>query len=187
MKRRVGTQRDKPRKELEERLARMELLLELSNSGKVSNSERTAIDSVNREKQSQLSTNTTEMHDPESQSVFPCDDGGMMTGIDQIEINPPKDQLSPNSQETAPSVSHSLAPLPVSLTQPQNQGQNFSPQEGQGPSQHVECADLLGSEVCKIPEALDYCRRFRMKVNLFHRLDGSIMVPKMKPCDTFVN
>lgn len=151
MKRRVGTTRGKPSKALEERLARMEMLLELSNSG--NDSVRSAVSPQQLESSS--FTKAAEMHNTESQSLFPAsmtnDAIGLLDGTDIARTDSPSDRPSSHSQMTQ-KTSYTLLPLPPStLTQPQHSTHHMSPQDVQTSSLHIECADLLGTEVCRPP------------------------------------
>lgn len=151
MKRRVGSKRDKPRKDLEERLARMESLLELSKRESLPCSEQDAMSLVHREQQSQFSN--------PAEATRLGNSGAMLhepvVNIDQdddMELEPPESiptlrslaaqettQKSASTSSLAQSQIHNYHTSPPTI-------QNFSPHV-----EHVECADLLGSEVGEPP------------------------------------
>ncbi|TGO36848.1 hypothetical protein BHYA_0113g00210 [Botrytis hyacinthi] len=141
VKRRVGSKRDKPRKDLEERLARMESLLELSKRESLPSSEQDAISLVHREQQSQFSNSAEDTRLGNSGAIS----HEPMINADQdddMELEPP--ESIPTQETTQKSASTS------SLAQPQILNYHTSPQTVQNFSPHVEyveCADLLGSEV----------------------------------------
>lgn len=186
MKRRVGSKRDKPRKALEERLARMEFLLQLSNS------ENAATSSANREQRPEFSTSaqSAEMQNPESQSPFSSamlnDSGEIMDGISTAEVDPLKDHPSFHSQMTQ-ETSHTLPPLPApTLTRPQHLTHHTLPEGVQDSSPHVECADLLGTEVCRSPSKHIFHHQIFVEINLLKRLDGNIMVSNLQHHASFI-
>lgn len=149
MKRRVGTTRRKPSKVLEERLERMEMLLELSNSGNAS--VRSALGPQQLESSS--FTKAAEMRNTESQSLFPAsmtnDAVGLLDETDIARTDSSGDHPSSHSQMTQ-ETSHTLLRMPPStLTQPQHSSHHMSPQDVRTSSPHIECADLLGTEVCR--------------------------------------
>ena len=138
MKRRVGTARSKPREELEERLARMEMLLELSSI------EIAAINSPVGEQQveSSHSTKSAEVqntrNDGHLRSLVTNNAFGLLDGTDPTG----------HSLSDASSVHSQPTREKPYLTQSLHSTQHTPPDAAQTSSQHVECADLLGSEVC---------------------------------------
>ncbi|PQE06909.1 Fungal specific transcription factor domain-containing protein [Rutstroemia sp. NJR-2017a BBW] len=151
VKRRVGSKCNKPRKDLEDRLARMESLLELSNSGRLSSSEQDLTNSLHNEQQAQLpsSAEATETGHLDDQSFFPLampnDAAELADRTDNIGIESP--ESDPNFRSQTTQETSQIFASTSSLTQSQIFAHHTSPQGIQGSLPHVECADLLGSEV----------------------------------------
>ncbi|KAF7950020.1 hypothetical protein EAE96_007323 [Botrytis aclada] len=147
VKRRVGSRRDKPRKDLEERLARMESLLELSSRESLPSSEQDTTSFIHKEQHSQIS-DPTEVTGLGNSAAMPPGPVRNTDQIDDMELETPENNptlRSPTTQETA----QTFAPTSI-MAQPQNPSYQISPQAVQYISPHVEqteYADLLGSEV----------------------------------------
>ncbi|KAM3154891.1 hypothetical protein ABEW05_004608 [Botrytis cinerea] len=125
----------------------MESLIELSNRESPPSSEQDATSFVHEEQQSQL-PNPAEATGLEKSGAIPHDPVRNEDQIDDMEFELPESNqniCSPTTQETA----QMFAPT-SSMAQPQILGHHTSPQTVQNFSphvEHVECADLLGSEV----------------------------------------
>jgi hypothetical protein len=130
----------------------MESLLELSNSGRLSSSEQALINSLHNEQQAQLSSSAeaTEMGHLNGQSFFPSampnDAAELADRIDNTGIELP--ESDPNFRSQTTQETSRTFPSTSSLTQSQIFAHHTSPQGIQGSLPQVECADLLGSEVC---------------------------------------
>ena len=125
----------------------MESLIELSNRESPPSSEQDATSFVHEEQQSQL-PNPAEATGLEKSGAIPHDPVRNEDQIDDMEFELPESNqniCSPTTQETA----QMFAPT-SSMAQPQILGHHTSPQTVRNFSphvEHVECADLLGSEV----------------------------------------
>ncbi|TGO62275.1 hypothetical protein BOTNAR_0116g00120 [Botryotinia narcissicola] len=141
------SKRDKPRRDLEERLARMESLLELFKRESLPSSEQDAISLINREQQSQFS-NSAEATRLGNSGSMPYEPVVNADQDDDMEVEPPESiptlrslTIQETTQKSASTSSLAQSQTPNYHTSPQTI-QNFSPHV-----EHVECADLLGSEV----------------------------------------